>query len=244
MIELLLVVAIILVLIALLVPAVTKGKKHADQITCLSRVRAWGVALQGYCADNESRYPNRDAILGSWLGKAGTGTGYALEGLQSDDRPLNTYVGGPYAPLAEVPEARCPRDITTRIYLGTPVSNYNYEGASYFGNIPNSNLNGVWQPACRGLIENKMWVNGYGRNEFKGRKTSDVVDGSRMVAISEMGAYVASWWSAGTWISGGNAYRWHELNAWNMSFADGSARSTIITPQSFTNDLYSFDYAY
>ncbi len=244
LIELLVVAGIILLLIALLIPAVGKGKKLADQVTCLTRVRAWGVGLQGFVSDNEGRYPNRDAILGTWIGKAGSGPGYALEGLQADDRPLNSYVGGPYAPTAEVPEARCPRDLTTRIYLGTPYSNYSYEGASYFGNIPNSNLNGIWQPACRGLIGTSWFVNKYGRNEYKGRKASDVVDASRMVAISEMGAYVASWWSAGTWMTGGSAYRWHSLNAWNMSFADGSARATTVIPQTFTNELYTFDVAY
>lgn len=234
LIELLLVVGIILVLIALLVPAVTKGKRHADQITCLARVRAWGVALQGYTADNNARYPNRNQILASWCGKAGAGAGYGVEGLQADDRPLNSYVGGPYAPTAEVPEARCPRDLTTRVYLGTPDSNYNYEGASYQGNIPNSGGGGSWNQAYRGLIE----------AGDKGRKTSDVVDGSRMVAIAEVGAYVASWWPAGTWASGGEAYNWHKLNAWNIAFADGGARSVLVIPQSFTNELYTFDYKY
>ncbi len=233
LIELLVVAGIILLLIALLIPAVGKGKKLADQVTCLTRVRAWGVGLQGYVGDNNGRYPNRRSFLAYWGGKAGVG-GYGAEGYQADDRPLNSYVGGPYAPTAEVPESRCPRDLTTRIYLGTPVSNYDYEGASYQGNIPNSGGGGSWNQTNRGLVE----------SGDIGRKASDVVDAARMVAIAEVGAYVASWWPAGTWNSGGSAYKWHGLNAWNIAFADGGARSVVIIPQSFTNEQYTFDYKY
>ena len=244
LIELLVVAGIILLLIALLLPAVGKGKKLADQLTCLARVRAWGVGLQGYIGDNNGKYPNRDGGVSSWFGKAGQG-GYGAEGLQADDRPLNSYVGGPYAPTAEVPEARCPRDrYTTPVFGSVLGSTYDKEGASYYGNGPVSTMSGNWNPSGRGLVTTSSFVNKYGRNEYYARKASEVVDASRMVAIAEIGAYNSSWWTAAKLAADGGAYNWHDLNAWNIAFADGGARSVRTIPGSFTNELYTFDFKY
>ena len=246
LVEMLVVVAIIVILMTLLVPGMSAARRRAGQVVCLTRVRAWGVGLQGYLADSGGVYPNRRSVLAYWLGKAGKG-GYGADGLQADDRPLNEYVGGPYAPTAEVPEAQCPLDKTTRVYLGTPRSMYEEEGASYQANIPLSSPGGRANLSYGGLVKNEQvtqYIDGVSVTMTKGRRTSEVADGSRMVTIAEVGAYVASWWPASTWISGGQAYNWHDLNSWNISFADGGARSVRVIPQSFTNELYSFHYQY
>ncbi len=246
LIELLVVVAIITLLLTLLIPGINAARRRAAQLVCLTRVRAWGVGLQGYLSDNGGVYPHRRSIMAYWAGKAGKG-GYAAEGFQADDRPLNQYVGGPYGPTSEVPEAQCPKDLRTRIYQGTPRSMYEEEGASYQANIPLGSPGGRAVLSYAGLVKNEtesVNIDGTAVTMNKGRRTSEIADGTRMVAIAELGAYVASWWPAATWKSGGSAYNWHELNSWNISFADGNAHSVTVIPQSFTNELYTFHYQY
>ena len=91
LIELLVVVAIVALLAALLLPALTRSKEAARSARCKSNLRQLGFALNLYVQDNQERYP-REGILpgavpgavarwGTWtraLSSTLTGAGNAL----------------------------------------------------------------------------------------------------------------------------------------------------------------------
>ncbi|MBL9167616.1 MAG: prepilin-type N-terminal cleavage/methylation domain-containing protein [Verrucomicrobiales bacterium] len=64
LIELLVVVVIIGVLASLLLPALTRAKARAHEISCVNRMRQWTVALTMYAAESEDRLPRESFIPG------------------------------------------------------------------------------------------------------------------------------------------------------------------------------------
>ena len=67
LIELLVVIAIIAVLMAILMPSLRKAKDMARRISCGSRLRQWGNAIQMYTNDNDGRLM---AMVNKWGGHA------------------------------------------------------------------------------------------------------------------------------------------------------------------------------
>ena len=57
LIELLVVIAIIALLMSILVPALRRARVQVRKVVCSSNLRQWGMAYNGYAADNEGFFP-------------------------------------------------------------------------------------------------------------------------------------------------------------------------------------------
>src|SRR5437867_12007624 len=57
LVELLVVIAILGILVALLLPALSRAKAHTHAATCKNHLRQMGLALQMYVHENGSKYP-------------------------------------------------------------------------------------------------------------------------------------------------------------------------------------------
>ncbi len=66
LIELLVVIATIALLLAILMPALRKAKDAARRISCGSRLKQWGMAIQMHNGDNDGKVM---AIVLKWSGR-------------------------------------------------------------------------------------------------------------------------------------------------------------------------------
>src|SRR5689334_22018823 len=57
LIEMLCVIAIIAILVALLLPALSQGQARAKQIQCVGRLKETGTAFHSFCHDHHDRFP-------------------------------------------------------------------------------------------------------------------------------------------------------------------------------------------
>ena len=67
MVEVLVVIGILAVLIAILLPVLTRARNASRNVTCLSNLRGIGQAMQSYAFDHQGKYPDPGLVVDqSW----------------------------------------------------------------------------------------------------------------------------------------------------------------------------------
>jgi prepilin-type N-terminal cleavage/methylation domain-containing protein/prepilin-type processing-associated H-X9-DG protein len=142
LIELLVVISIIALLMAILMPALSKAREVAKRAVCMSNLRQIGIGVNTYTTENKDILPVERRSVFLLAGKLGelpslNRSFYGWLDVGADDRILNPYCGGPYKRDDEVPMLECPSD--RRISWGPAddalLSYYDAVGTSYHFNM-------------------------------------------------------------------------------------------------------------
>lgn len=115
LVELLVVIAVILLLIAMLLPGLRRGLESARQVTCLDHLRQIGLATLMYCQENDGQLPGLPAV------EPGPGFGGPLPyewiyAEQNYSAPFNDVTKSPvmrYLARKDPAVLRCPSDNPT-----------------------------------------------------------------------------------------------------------------------------------
>ena len=138
LIELLVVVAIIALLLAMLLPALSGARARAQRVKCQANLRTLGHAVQFYLTENRDAFP--DAPFYGCLGYIGRSMYHALLGSQTPEhlRPMNRYFGvednmvgdGPQVERKRNDAFECPSD-RGDAYFKLPCKYFVEHGTSY-----------------------------------------------------------------------------------------------------------------
>ena len=213
LVELLVVLAVLSVLMALLLPAVSQGRSLARRVVCQSNLRQLGVAWEQYHVDFEGAMyqgVNCNTEFGGWRGR--TTVRY---------RPLNAYLGVPTDAnsVGDAKVFRCPADSGVENY---PEPCYLALGNSY---QTNSMLVGPDQlPTGYG----PSWVRDIHRainDKLRDLNVSRVSDPSRLLLVGDWN-WVSQWDPLWTYTCG---LAWHgKTHTYNLAFMDGHVDTLVI----------------
>jgi prepilin-type N-terminal cleavage/methylation domain-containing protein/prepilin-type processing-associated H-X9-DG protein len=217
LIELLVVIAVISLLLAILMPVLSRVRVIAERVVCRSNLKQIAVAWQMYLDDYGGRFYqgwNSDVDYGGWKGTA----------VPVGPRPLNKYVSLPPTVTSErkAKVFRCPSD------KGGVLPAYSLYGTSY---RTNHLLIG---PDRIGWLPDRQL-----RNEINKRlprlNRSDVGSPSRLILIGDYG-WVDQWWPDPDW---GLRLEWHgRCCEYNVAFFDGHAAFMKIHKGLYVTDDY------
>lgn len=233
LIELLVVVALISLIIAMLLPALSKVRQASHLTVCASNQGQLGAALHTYMLEHQQSFPPKySGSQFSWWGQSGTGSGYgntAADSMGPEDRVLNTWLGGPYQFGAKLPMTLCPADTGGKSSTGVAFASHGgFFGTSYGSNTHTSEIYG-------GVVDMS------GGNPGRGRTIRAIRSPARMVVAADNGAYGPQWWTASQWNThGGGAWYWHGAMSWNLMFADGHVALTQTIAQTLSTPTYTF----
>jgi len=204
LIELLVVIAIIALLLAILLPALTKVKQLGKRVVCAANLRQIAFAWHAYIDDHAGKFYQgfyASVDYGGW------------EGVQylNVPRPLNPYLDLPEIPRSE-DEAKvfkCPADRGAPFTQSLTV--FSYMGTSYYTNIYliGQNQIGTLPPACDAL---KDAINA----RLKNLKIGQVDCHSRLLLMGDYG------WSNQSKTVAPPIGDWHGKEFYySMAFLDG-----------------------
>ncbi|WP_432799653.1 prepilin-type N-terminal cleavage/methylation domain-containing protein [Poriferisphaera sp. WC338] len=140
LIELLVVISIIALLIAILLPALSKARDAARTQLCTSNLHNLGIGVAAYCVESDGFFPSDENHTSIFLiaGSLGNQTGHTSSTFGADKRVLNQYIGTPRncEPDTYMPLMHCPFDNSPE--KGTPTGDnnefYRRFGTSYIYN--------------------------------------------------------------------------------------------------------------
>ena len=198
LVELLVVIGIIAVLIAILVPAVSGAKRHADRVRCASNLRQLAHAIHMYAGDNKGYFPSAGGVNGGgypndWI--------YWQSNRDFDGGALAPYLGRPAKPEL----FRCPSDDWTSRGRGllpgwTPLDafpepyRYSYCMNEYLSTYPGYAFT--------------QFDSGYAGTFNRVRQSSSIV---MLLEVSERNLLTPVWQPFITSGGLGNTYMWVEL---------------------------------
>ncbi|NLF59572.1 MAG: DUF1559 domain-containing protein [Lentisphaerae bacterium] len=193
LIELLVVIAIIAILASMLLPALSKAREKARQITCTNNLKQVGLATQMYLSDHELFPSYKD-------------DGTSMEG-KLWDKQLSEYIG--YGFNSGPPVFNCPSATETNSPYEPTRSNRNLWRGYFCNNNIYANSNGMAHPAKilhpseMGWFIELCWQNPFTVLHCRFGKTNK-------------GTYSTTPWS-------GNCMAWRHGNgvAMNVLFTDG-----------------------
>src|SRR5688572_17804669 len=123
LVELLVVIGIIALLIAILMPALSKAKEQANRVACMSNLKQLGIALNLYTTDHKGWFPapGANARREDWI--------HWQKARKIDEGSIVKYFGKKFSPGVY----RCPSDdVQTHLgadpYLYSYTINYNMTG--------------------------------------------------------------------------------------------------------------------
>ncbi len=202
LIELLTVIAVIVILISVLLPALGKAKEMTRQLVCKTHLRQIALAWHMYLNDNDGKFYqgiNADIYYGGWEGVSGI----------DHPRVLNGYLSLPNVSESEnqAKVFRCSSDKGQDTSNGLP--KYFTHGTSY---RTNHILIGPDQIPSLPSSELRQRIN----SRLKKLRINDVKDPSRLLLIGDNG-WVKQWWP----LSENSMAGWHGKDYhYNLAFLD------------------------
>jgi prepilin-type N-terminal cleavage/methylation domain-containing protein/prepilin-type processing-associated H-X9-DG protein len=215
LVELLVVISVIALLIALLLPSLSRSRQAAQRVACLSNLRQMAIAAQAYVNENKGSYPI--AYYSSNAGGVTYNFAWDLTTIYRPAQPPEVIPGLLWGRGGTTQIQQCPSYEGKANWLSDPYTGYNYN-TSFIGH-------GQWEsivsPAKAVQIKNPAQTALFGDGQYSG-------GANKFMRAPWPNPGDASYY--GRW---GGTQGFRHLNMTNVAFCDGHAESLR---ERFTNN--------